>query len=303
MRKHVAWLSVACALSLASEARAQVDAAAAERLFQEGRSLLTKGETASACAKFEESMRLDPAAGTLLNLAQCREAEGKLASAWGHFRELATMARRAHQVPRALHAEERVRALEPRLPHLTIVAPADAPKGLRVMRDGVAYSEATLGVSIPVNPGPLHLRAEAPGFEAVQEDSLSIREGESLTWTIPALPRSTVSSPPATNASGSTLRATGLVTAAAGGVVTAVGLGLGLSAMLSVEAAKRDHCVDTRCDAVGRSAMESADTRADLSTILTVVGVTALATGLVLWVLAPSNAARSARRAEVLWTW
>lgn len=45
----------------------------AELLFLEGRDLFNAGQFASACPKFEQSNALDPAAGTLLNLARCRE--------------------------------------------------------------------------------------------------------------------------------------------------------------------------------------------------------------------------------------
>src|SRR5579863_8518518 len=64
-------------------------AATATTLFQEGREAAKKGDYATACAKMEESFRLDPAVGTLLNLADCQEHMGHPASAWQRFREAA----------------------------------------------------------------------------------------------------------------------------------------------------------------------------------------------------------------------
>ena len=71
-------------------ARAQVvDAAAADALFQKGREAADKGDFATAAAKFAESQRLDPAPGTLLNLADCEEHLGQTASAWEHYKRAA----------------------------------------------------------------------------------------------------------------------------------------------------------------------------------------------------------------------
>ena len=57
--------------------------------FDDGK-LLKEGKVPEACAAFEESYRLAPRAGTLLNLGLCHEQEGKLVVA---RRELAEAAR------------------------------------------------------------------------------------------------------------------------------------------------------------------------------------------------------------------
>src|SRR5690349_15880908 len=57
------------------------DAAAAEALYRRGRELLSAGNWAEACAKFDASMALNPAASTMLNIARCHEHEGKIAQA------------------------------------------------------------------------------------------------------------------------------------------------------------------------------------------------------------------------------
>ena len=63
------------------------DPAAAEVLFQEGRDAVQRGNWPLACSKFRESERLDPGVGTLMNLADCEEKIGRLASAWERWRE------------------------------------------------------------------------------------------------------------------------------------------------------------------------------------------------------------------------
>ena len=56
------------------------DTVGAEALFREGKRLLKDGKTAEACDKFAASDHLDRSAGTLLNLADCREKNHQLAT-------------------------------------------------------------------------------------------------------------------------------------------------------------------------------------------------------------------------------
>src|SRR5215472_1302913 len=65
---------------------------AAQALFEEGKRLMSEGKYREACAKLADSERLDPGAGTLLNLAACYEKNAQTASAWSTYVEAVTLA-------------------------------------------------------------------------------------------------------------------------------------------------------------------------------------------------------------------
>jgi hypothetical protein len=165
---------------LAGVARAQKnDAAAGEALFQEGRRLMKNREFAAACPKLEESFRLDPALGTLVNLASCEEELGHTASAWQHWRAAAdqldsTDKRRATAVTRAA-------ALEKVLARLTITMKPGAPETTEVVRDGVKLGQASLGLALPVDPGHHIVVVSAPGHETRSIDvTIAAKERRTL---------------------------------------------------------------------------------------------------------------------------
>src|ERR1700679_1006853 len=147
-------LLIAALVTAAPRALAQQDnSAAVEALFSEGKRLAGEGRFAQARPKFLATHTLEHRLGTLLNLADCYEKNGQLASAWARFVEAKTLAGRASQPERATFAGQHASALEPRRSTLTIVIdhPSD---GLVVKRDGVVVDPAAYGVAVPVDGGP-----------------------------------------------------------------------------------------------------------------------------------------------------
>lgn len=160
--------AVIAALALStSEGRADVsaaDKAAAEALFEHARSLMKKGSYRDACAKFQESQRIDPGIGTMLYLADCFEKNGQTASAWATFLEAAAAAHNAGQADREKKARERAAALEGKLNKLSIkVGPGGEVPGLEVSRDGAKVAKALWGTEVPLDPGEHVIDANAPG--------------------------------------------------------------------------------------------------------------------------------------------
>lgn len=133
-------------------------------LFRDGRKLIQAGKLAEGCAKIEASERLESSVGALLNLGDCREKLGEMASAWAAFRAAEARAKHAgNDEKRRTEARRRAALIEPKLIHLviSIERPVD---GLIVRRDGEPVDAALWGTPVPIDPGTYELLAEAPGF-------------------------------------------------------------------------------------------------------------------------------------------
>jgi len=139
----------------------------AEQLFRDGRALLKAGKLAAACEAFEGSQRLEPAVATLLNLADCRERNLQLATAWSVYLQAASKARGDAGAARlAGVARDRAAALEPRLSFLTINVSDDSRvDGLTILRNGVALDPAVWNRAIPIDGGRYIITGKAPGLE------------------------------------------------------------------------------------------------------------------------------------------
>jgi hypothetical protein len=177
-----------CSLVLlaAAPAQAQDEGAVAEALFREARELMNEARYDEACPKFAESQRLDPAAGTLLNLAVCHEAQGKTASAWAEFKEALAQARAANRHDRIELATEHIEALEPRLSRLTVEVDGEPVDDLEVTINDTGLGAAAWGTAVPVDPGEIAVRAAAPGRTPFEE-TIQVGEGETVRVTIPQL--------------------------------------------------------------------------------------------------------------------
>ena len=168
-------LVLACLVSAAPAARADDHPIiSAETLFREGRHAADLGNFAVACEKFEASHRLEPAPGTLLNLADCEETRGQLTRAWRDFLALADALPENDE--RKTVALERARNLERTMPRLRVRL-AHTSDTARVYRDGVELGEMTLGVALPVDPGRHFVIVREGGYRE-QGYTVYVRRGE-----------------------------------------------------------------------------------------------------------------------------
>lgn len=152
----------------------------AELLFREGRALVQQGKTAEACPKFAASQQLDPAVGTLMNLALCYEQIGKTASAWRAYASVVTEATHSGQTARAEAAQERYRNLEFQLARIRVESNG-IPEGSLFRLDGQPVERAELTRGIPVDPGFHSVTVEQNSQELWHE---SVQIGENDRWAV-----------------------------------------------------------------------------------------------------------------------
>ncbi len=310
----VAWLFAALLLLASSTAWAQASAAnkaAAEALFEQGRSLAEAGRYDEACAKFEASQQLDAGLGTLLHLADCYEKAGKLASSWATFEEAASLARARGESQRVEIAQTRATALEPQLIRVVIKAPTPRPEGFSVERNGTQIPAAAFNAPVPVDPGVWLIRAAAPDHQPF-EISLTLNPGDvgphvieipplvQSTQTLDTTPSPAPSEQPAqppildeteADKGGASQKTLGLIIGSAGVVAVVVGSIFAIMANSANDNSK-DNCSSddsNACTAQGVRDREDAQTNASVATVANIIGVAAIAGGATLVLTAPDD--------------
>lgn len=286
----VAWID----LAMPSEAAAQMnaDSAAADTLFEEGRVALAAGDVALACQKFDTSRRLEPAIGTLLNLADCSAKLGRRRAAWVALREALRFMPENDE--RRAYAKEQLAALDAKLAHLVLRWEKASESGGRVTVNDERIV-APYDVPRVVEAGPIVVRVEREGV--VREYVGFVDEGATLSIAIPAEPAVTAAVGPAKESvpraapqSGTAWpagRVAGLTLGGVAAACLAAGTVVGIGALASNEEA-RDHCggglecPDAASRDVARQDAERASRGATISTVLLASGAVVAATSLFL---------------------
>jgi hypothetical protein len=279
-------LSVAAALVLAP-VTARAENREAEGLFQAAKASMARGDTAKACEQFGASLRLEPATGTLLNLADCEEKRGHLGVALQLFRD--AQSRLPRDDFRVAFAAERVAALAARIPELTVALRKDAPSAARVFLDGTQLSPSELGRPVPIDPGTHAVLVRAPG-RADQRSELSMHDAERRVVEVdagPPLDHATDAPPAGTSPNGppppeagpgSARRTTAYLLGGVGAVGVVAGAVTGIMTM-SAASTYSAHCNAGQCDPQGLDAASTGRVVQIVSPIAFAVGVLGLGAG------------------------
>ena len=274
--KHAWMVFVAAVLLAVGSGQASAQSAEAEVLFRDGKKLMAKGQYAEACLAFEGSFKKDPVATTLLNLADCREKNGQLASAWGHFVEAARLARGQGAIEKS--AQDRADALEPKLSYLVVAVPNDVRvDGLVVKRDGVPMDPAEWNRKMPIDGGHHTIEARAPAHEPWSTSVEVGTSGDEKSLTVPAFRAMPLRTAPGTGMTGRRKLALG------GWALGAVSHGGALAFELSARSSYDDAKAATTNPA-RRSAYDTANDRRLYAGVALGVGVAAVAAGTLLWI-------------------
>ncbi|MEO8874296.1 MAG: hypothetical protein ABI461_01810 [Polyangiaceae bacterium] len=308
-------LAATCAVhAFASAAHAQdaQQTAAAEALFDEARKLMTEGQLQAACPKLEESERLAPAVGTLLNLGICYEKSHRPASAWATFKEAVSAARASGQSDREALAQTHAVALESKLSTLTIRVPSamENVSGVEVRRDGLVLARASWGSAIPLDPGAHRIDVTAPSRKAWSTtvtftEQVAATDVDVPTLAVVAAPKSfksvAVRTPiVAEESSSSTQRTLSFVVMGAGLAGLATGGVFGVIAKSKNDDALANHCGGGNvCDARGLALTDDARSAGTIATISFAAGGAALVTGAVLFFTAPKHSSSPSARAAL----
>lgn len=301
------------------------DPAAARELFQQARKAADANDLETACPKFEESYRLDPAVGTLLNMAECDNRAGRLAIAWA---KLQTALEQLPSTDDRRPAVQRVaRDLDTRVPKLTIGIKPGTTVECTVMRDNVPIRSGSLGVRLPVDPGHHVVTVNANGRRPQQYD-VDLAEGQvveiwvepgpsqstsAAAWPSPAVPitpsaSSTSRNAPETNAAAvgshpqsspkiehqSTKSSHTIAYTVGGTGIALVGAGVIARVVAFNKQSTIDaHCPNKVCDDTGWDARRSALTLQTVSTVMLAAGAAALGIGIYLVAAEPGQEASS----------
>jgi hypothetical protein len=273
----------------------------ATKLFTEGRALAGQGKHAEACELFARSYELERAAGTMLNLGDCAERQGKLRRAWLMYQEAAREYERTGRANPARFARSRADALAPKLAMVVVRIAEPRAGGLTVRIGGRVVPPASQIIE-RLDAGVVPIEVGATGREPFST-TVNATMGDQVVVEVPALRPmdgggGVVVAPPDDRPVRTRRQRRRVQIAAGVGGVGVIGLGVAGAFAISAKLAYDDYkakqeelgCT-TSCTEEGLAILgpfyDRAAGRADLATGFVIGGVALVVGGAVLYVTAP----------------
>jgi hypothetical protein len=158
------------------------DESPARTLYGEAVAAFKAGDVRTACAKLDESYKLEAVTQTLFALAKCRQREGRLATAYAQFQELEKRSQRENDTARASEARARLKEIEPKLSQ-TVMKLASHPEVSEVKIDGRSIPRTEWAAPILLDAGAHTFVFSGPGKVDLVK-SIYVQEGDILTFEI-----------------------------------------------------------------------------------------------------------------------
>lgn len=271
--------------------------------FQRAIELEQASNYAGALKLFREVGAVKMTPQVRYHIATCEENLGQLVAALGGY-ELAMST--GDQMPAEFIAEVQtsIDELKARIPKL-IIERGEGAEAATIELDGVALGQASIGVEVPLNPGPHSVIAQAPGYENFQQ-TVTVVEGSTETLSVvlqetPAVEvKPEIVPPPAPSKPQPQFGALPWIVGGSGIVLSIVGgTLLGVS---QVNAGKvKDLCDGTDCSSLQDDELDKARSLYDSARVFEIagwaslgVGLAAVGTGAVMYYLDAKRAKRSA---------
>jgi hypothetical protein len=285
----------------------------AKTLFLEAKKLQSDGKLRAACEAFQRSLVLNPALATLLNLGYCHRELGDVVSAHDFYRRAEVLATLLGDTKRREAAHSEAAGLAAQRATLFLkIASTDADSGeLEVRIDDVPQPREVWSRPMFIDAGD-HLVSIRAAEHQPFRDHVRVQDGVRAVFVVPDLQRlpssplraaepapaapSSMVSPEVlalhqsrqrTQAEWGAMRVAAFGVGGAGVVSLGIGLLFGQLAK-NANQASQPRCRPVACDEQGTLLRETAFAHATRSTVLSVAGGVGIASGLVLWLLAPA---------------
>jgi hypothetical protein len=290
---------------------------AAKVRFNKGRDLFIAKQFAPALAEFRAAAELYESPNTRLYIGRCERELGHLATASVELERAASEAAdRAASDPRYAAtqnaAKQEATEVAGKLGHVTIDI-SSVPEGGSVTLNGTEVSVAALGVPAPVDPGQVEVIAKAPGYVTVQK-TVTVAAGDSIDVEIKlqkvAAPHPTTPTTATTSSSDDKTSDTppesetpstggGHGARNAGLVIGSIGLaGIGVFTAFAVAAQNRFNDLKAACNGpcapTFQSQIDEGQTYQTVANVALVAGGTAVATGVILLIVAAASGGKAA---------
>jgi hypothetical protein len=190
-RRWFSSVSMVCAL-LGSQAPAFAQDAAelkrARAQFQQATELERAGNWTAALQAFREVGQVRMTPQVRFHIAVCEENLGRLVAALGGY-ELALADAERVGADFKTEVEDKVTKLRARIPKL-VIERGEGASAAAIELDGVAVGESSIGVEVPLDPGPHAVTAKAPNRKPF-ESTVTLKEEETtrLSLELEAVPQ------------------------------------------------------------------------------------------------------------------